>query len=156
MAGLIPIQLHFKKLVKQSCFWTATFSSQHALMSLLSARNSKGTHSYLQLLALLNDVQCTRLKGPLLDTEVFLLSLTEYFNPFDAKVTPDCRLLDSFSDHISFHPCNCSSLNDCNAHLESLDHLYLEAFSFSSTLVIVTDVSAISPKNMQAVSAIHF
>jgi len=27
LVGLIPIQLHLKKLVKQSCLWTATLSS---------------------------------------------------------------------------------------------------------------------------------
>ena len=32
----------------------------------------------------------------------------------------------------------------------------LEASSSSSTLVVVTDASAIPPRNMQAVSAVHF
>jgi len=41
LAGLIPIHLHLKKLVKWSCFWTATLPSQHTLISLLSTRNSK-------------------------------------------------------------------------------------------------------------------
>ena len=43
LADLIPIQLHLKKLVKRSCLWTATLPSQHILISLLSARNSKDT-----------------------------------------------------------------------------------------------------------------
>ena len=55
LAGLIPIQLHLRKLAKRSCLWTATLPSQHALMSLLSARNSKGTCPHPQSLALLND-----------------------------------------------------------------------------------------------------
>ena len=56
---------------------------------------------------------------------------------------------------MSFHPCNRSSLNDCNTHLESLDHFCLETSSSSSTLVVITDASAIPPRNMQAVSAAH-
>jgi len=156
LAGLISIHLHLKKLVKQSCLRTATLSSQYILMSLLSTRNSKGTCPHPQSLALLNDAQCTCLKGPLLDTEASLLNLTECFNPFDAEATPGYRLLNSFSEHISFHLCNCSSLNNCNTHLESLDHLCLEASSSSSTLVVVTDASAIPPRNMQAVSVVHF
>ena len=156
LADLIPIQLYLKKLVKRSCLQTATLPSQHALMSLLSARNSKGTYPHSQSLALLNDAQCAYLKGPLLDTEASLLNLTECFNPLDAEATPGCRLLDSFPDRISFHPCNRSSLNDRNTHLESLDRLCLEASSSSSTLVVVTDASAISPRNMQAISAAHF
>ena len=119
-----------------------------AVMSLLSARNSKGTHPHPQSLALLNDAQCACLKGPLLDTEASLLNLTECFNPLDAEATPGCRLLDSFPNCISFHSCNRSSLNDHNTHLESLDRLCLEASSSSSTLVIVTDVSVIPPRNM--------
>ena len=156
LAGLIPIQLHFKKLVKWFYLRTVTLPSQHALMSLLSARNSRGTRSYPQSLVLLNNAQCTCLKGPLLDTKMSLLSLTKHFNPLDAETTPDYRLLNSFPECISFYPCNCSSLNDHNAHLESLDCLCLETSSFSSTLVVVTDASAIPPRSIQAVSAAHF
>jgi len=59
LAGLIPIHLHFKKLVKQSCLRAATLPSQHALMSLLSACNSKGTCPHSQSLALLTNAQNT-------------------------------------------------------------------------------------------------
>jgi len=75
-------------------------------MSLFSARNSNGACPHPQLLALLNNIQYAYLKNPLLDTEVLLLNLTEYFNSFDTKAIPDYRLLDNFPDHISFHPCN--------------------------------------------------
>ena len=156
LAGLIPIHLHLKKLVKQSYLRAATLPSQHALMSLLSARNSKGTPSHPQSLVLLNDTQCAHLKSPLLNTEASLLNLTKHFNPLDAKTIPGCRLLDSFPNRISFHPCNHSSLNDRNTHLESLNHLCLETSSSSSILVVVTDASAIPLRNMQAISAAHF
>ena len=55
LTGLIPIHLHLKKLVKQSCLRAAILSSQHALMSLLSAKHSKGAPPHPQSLALLND-----------------------------------------------------------------------------------------------------
>ena len=80
MAGLIPIHLHLKKLVKRSCLRAATLPSQHALLSLLSTRNSKGAHPHLQSLALLTDAQSARLRSPLLDTEASLLNLTERFD----------------------------------------------------------------------------
>ena len=115
---------------------------QHALISLLSARNSKGTRPHPQLLVLLNDAQYAHLKGLLLDIEVSLLSLTKCFKLLDAETIPGCRLLDSFPNR--------------NTHLESLDCLCLEASSSSSTLVVVTDASAIPPRNMQAISAAHF
>ena len=117
LAGLIPIHLYLKKLVKQSYLRAATLPSQHTLMSLLSAKCSKNTPPHPQSLALLNNTQCARLKDPLLDTEAFLLNLTECFNLLHAKVIPGCRLLDSFPDYISFHLCNHSSLRDCKTHL---------------------------------------
>ena len=46
LAGLIPIQLHLKKLVKRSCLRTATLPSQHALMFLLSACFSSFNYYY--------------------------------------------------------------------------------------------------------------
>ena len=153
LVGLIPIHLHLKKLVKWSCLRAATLPS---LISLLSAKHSKGAPPYPQSLALLNDIQCARLKDPLLDTEASLLNLTECFDPLHAEATLGCRLLDSFSDYISFHPCNHSSFRDCKTHLQSLDYLCLEASSSSSTLVVVTDANVIPSRCMQAVSAVNF
>ena len=90
-----------------------------------------------------------------MDTEASLLNLTECFDLLHTEATPGCRLLDSFSDSISFHPCNCSSLRDCKTHLQSLDHLCLEASSSPSTLVVVTNASVIPSRCMQAVSAAY-
>ena len=106
-------------------------------MSLLSAKHSKGAPPHPQSLVLLNNTQCTHLKGPLLDTEASLLNLTEYFDSLHAEATPGCRLPDSFPNHISFYLCNRLSLRDCKTHLQSLDCLCLEASSFPFILVVV-------------------
>ena len=90
-----------------------------------------------------------------MDTEASLLNLIECFNPLHAEATPGYRLLDSFPDHISFHPYNCSSFRDCKTYLQSLDYLCLKASSFPSTLVVVTDASVTLSRCMQAVSAVH-
>ena len=155
LADLIPIHLHLKELVKQSCLKAATLPSQHTLMSLLSAKHSKDTPPHPQSLALLNNTQCACLKGSLLDTEVSLLNLTECFDPLHTEAIPGCRLLDSFPDCIFFYHCNRSSLSECKTHLQSLDQLCLEASSFPSTLVVVTDASVIPSRHIQAVSAAH-
>ena len=55
LTSFILIYLHLKKLIKRSYLRTATLSSQNALMSLLSAKHSKGTSPHSQSLALLND-----------------------------------------------------------------------------------------------------
>ena len=148
LAGLIPIHLHLKKLVKRSCLRAATLPSQHVLMSLLSAHNSKGASPHSQSLAFLTDAQSAWLKSPLLDTEAALLNLTERFSPLDSKMRPGYRLLDNFPDRVSFHPCNCSNESFHTSHLRALDRLRHEASSDPFMLVVVTDVSVIPPRNM--------
>jgi len=96
------------------------------------------------------------LKGSLLDTEASLLNLTKHFNSLNANIILDCKLLNSFPDHIFFHPYNCPSLNDCIAHLKSLDYLCHNVVSSSFTLIVVTNTSVILLRNMQTLSAAHF
>ena len=121
LAGLIPIHLHLKKLAKRSYLRTATLSSQHALLSRLSACNSKGAHPHPQSLALLTDAQSAWLRSPLLDTEVFLLNLTKCFDSLYPEICPGCRLLDNFPDHIFFHPCDHSNGHTCKLQFDALD-----------------------------------
>ena len=156
LAGLIPIHLHLKKLAKQSCLRAAMLPSQHAILPLLSACNSKGAHPHPQSLALLTNAQSTWLRSPLLDTEALLFNLTECFDSLHSEIRPGCRLLNNFSDHISFHPCDHS--NGCTRKLQfdALDCLCHEASFNLLTLVVATDASVISPRNMQAVSVAHF
>ena len=155
LVGLIPIYLYLKKLVKQFCLRTATLLLQYVPMSLLRTKHFKSASSHPQSLTLLNDTQYACLKGHLLDTEASLLNLIECFDSLYAEAISGYRLLDSFPDHISFHPFNCSSLRDCKTHLQSLDCLCLEASFSPSTLVVVTDASVIPSRHMQAVSAVH-
>jgi len=145
LAGLIPIYLYLKKLVKWSCLKAATLPSQHVLMCLLSAHNSKNTYLHSQLPAFLTDAQSTWLRSSLLDTEVSLLNLIEHFDPLHSEACPGCRLLDNFSDRVSFHPCNCSKKSTIKAHFQALDH---KASTDPSTLVVVTDASVIPPRNI--------
>ena len=98
LADLIPIHLYLKKLAKRSCLRAAMLLSQHALLSLLSACNSKGAHPHPQSLALLTDAQSARLRSSLLDTEASLLNLTERFDSLHPEIRPGCRLLDNFPD----------------------------------------------------------
>jgi len=91
-----------------------------------------------------------------LDTEASLLNLTECFDPLHSEDYLGCRLLDNFSDHVLFYPCDRSKGSTIKAHFQALDCLHHEASTDPSTLIIVTDLSVISPRNMQAVSAAHF
>jgi len=123
--------------------------SQHALLSLLSTRNSKSAHPHPQSLALLTDAQSAQLRSPLLNTEASLLNLTERFDSLHPEIRPGYRLLDNFPDHVSFHPCD-------RSNGRTLDRLCHEASADPSTLIVATDASVIPPRNMQAISVAHF
>ena len=155
LAGLIPIHLHFKKLAKQSCLRTVTFSLQHVLISLLSIKYSKSAFPYQQSFAFLNDIQYDCLKGSLLDTEASLLNLTEYFNSLAAEATLGCMLLDNLPDCIFFYFYNYLSLSSCKTYIQFLDHLCLKASFSPPTLAIVTNRSVIPSRCIQAVSAVY-
>jgi len=78
---------------------------QHALLSLLSAHNSKGAHPHPQSLALLTDVQSAWLRSPLLDTEASLLNLTECFDSLYPEIRPGYRLFPKtqYLLHYAYH-----------------------------------------------------
>ena len=97
LAGLIPIYFHLKKLAKRSCLRAAMLPSQHALLSFLSACNSKGAHPHPQSFTLLTDAQSAPLRSPLLDTEASLLNLTEHFDSLHPEICLGCRLLDNLT-----------------------------------------------------------
>jgi len=156
LAGLIPIHLYLKKLAKRLCLRAATLPSQYALLSLLSARNSKGAYPHLQSLAFLTDAQSAQLRSPLLDTEASLLNLTECFDLLHPEIRLGCRLLDNFPDYVSFYLCDRSNGHTRKLQFDALDRLCYEASSNPSTLVVITDASVIPPRNMQAVSVVHF
>ena len=109
-------------------------------MSLLSVRSLKSTCPLLLLLAFLSDIHCAHLKSSLLDTELLLLNLTKCLDSLDAETILYHRLLDSFTDHIFFYYCNCSSLNNCIAYLEFLNHLCLQGVTFPYTLIVITNI----------------
>jgi len=96
------------------------------------------------------------LRSPLLDTEVLLLNLTECFDSLHPEIHLGCRLLDNFPDHVSFHPYDRFNGHTHKLQFDALDRLCHEAFSDPSTLVVITDASVISPRNMQAVLVAHF
>jgi len=99
--------------------------------------------------------QYTCLKSLLLNTKTSLLNLIEYFNFFNTEAIPSFKLLDNFSDHISFYPYNYSSFSSCKSYLKSLDHLCLKASFFFSTLIFITDISTISSRNIHVSGVVH-
>ena len=77
----------------------------------------------------------------------------KYFPSFtllNLKFSPGCRVIDNFSEHISFNICKKGNHN--KSHEQELDKMVLENSSSSSIAIIVSDVSI---KNNVATSIAH-
>ena len=77
-----------------------------------------------------------------------LSNLIECFDLFHFKAYPGYRLLDNFSDCISFYSCNCFKGSTIKAYFQALDCLCYGASTDPSILVIVTDASVILSRNI--------
>jgi len=92
--------------------------------------------------------QRIKLKSPLIDAddkhnEIFLFS--SFFNN---EFIPGKCLVDTFSDHFSFHPC---TLN-IQKHMENLKEIAIRAFSDPFSSIVMSDASI---KNQIATSISH-
>jgi len=72
------------------------------------------------------------------------------FIPLYSEFSPGLRIIDNFSDYISFNICNKKKDNKHRAH--QLNKLALESSSSSSTAIITSDASI---KNDVATSLLH-
>ena len=77
----------------------------------------------------------------------------ECFSSFaflNSEFSPSLRIIDNFSDHISFNVCD--KEKDIKLHAQELDNMVLESFLFSSVTIIVSDASI---KNNVATFIVH-
>ena len=72
------------------------------------------------------------------------------FIPLHSEFSPGLRVINKFSDHISFNVHDKGK--DDKSHAHQLDNMVLEFSSFSSTTIIVSDTSI---KNNVATSILH-
>ena len=72
------------------------------------------------------------------------------FAPLDLEFSPGLRVIDNFSDRISFNVYDKEKDNKSRIH--QLDKMVLEFFSFSSVAIIASDMSI---KNNVATSIMH-
>jgi len=72
------------------------------------------------------------------------------FTPLDSEFSPGCRVIDNFSECISFNICRKGNNN--KSYEQELDKMVLENSSSSSVTIIVSDVSI---KNNVTTSITH-
>ena len=106
-----------------------------------SENKIKSTVNDLDIVALdsLTNRQQSLIKGHLVDLANKINECFPFFNPLNSEFSPGLRVIDNFSDHISFNLFN--KKKDDKSHAQLLNEIVLESSSFLSVTIIASDVS---------------
>jgi len=103
---LVPIKLHLQKLGRRSQLWAYKLPPNHLVCSLMNSQyNASPTHNFVPLNSLTNQ-QYSLIKGYLVDMANRFNECFLSFIPLHLEFSPRLRVIDNFSDHISFNVCN--------------------------------------------------
>ena len=150
IAGLIPINLHLQKLDSKSQLHASKLPPSHLICSLIDSQlNSHSNFDAVTLDSLTNQ-QCFLVKGHLVDVANRINKCFPSFIPLNSEFSPGLRVIDNFSDRISFNVCN--KEKDDKSCVQLLNEIVLESSSFPFVTIIVTGASI---KNNVATSIVH-
>ena len=135
--GLIPIYLYIKKLYNHFFSRGYSLPHNHIIKSILSSDESSDHTLYSLSLDTLTFKQRSSLNSSLINMDNKKNKFIASFNPFNQEFSPGNRLIDSFSNIISFYPQGKNVKN----HIQNLDFLMLRASSNSSTSLVISNVS---------------
>jgi len=141
IAGLIPINLHLKKLNGRHHLRYATIPTSHAINSLLDKHQSKNQNQHKFALANLTQKQKTKLKSPIKDVSEKLNEIKDEFDPFYILFHPGLRLVDHFSSRILFHSPTSSSDEALFDHSSKLNQTFKENQNSSKGIAVISDGS---------------
>ena len=150
IAGLVPIKLHLQKLGGRSQLQAHKLPPNHLVCSLMDSQyNASLTHNFVPLNSLTNQ-QYSLIKGYLVNMANRLNKCFPSFIPLHLEFSPELRVINNFSDHISFNVHDKGKDDKSCTH--QLDNIVLEFSSSPSTTIIVSDMSI---KNNVATSISH-
>jgi len=150
ITGLIPIKLHLQKLGSKSQLQVHKLPSNHLVCSFIDSQSSVSTPQNFIHLDFLTNQQYSLIKSHLVNMANRFNESFLSFISLHSEFSPGLRIIDNFSDCISFNICNKGKDDKHCAY--QLDELALESSSSSSTAIIASDASI---KNDIAISILH-
>jgi len=141
IAGLIPINLHLKKLNGRHHLRYATTPTSHAINSLLENHQSINQNQHKLALANLTLKQKMKLKSPIKDVSDRLNEIKDEFDPFHILFHPGLRLVDHFSSRILFHTSPSSSDEALVDYSSKLNQIFKDNQNSSKGIAVIADGS---------------
>lgn len=120
IAGLILIYLHFRKLNGRCHLQYTSVPHNHTINSLLDPQHAKNVPPHRFFLPKLTDIQRTKLKSLALDINNCFSEVTDSFISFHPIFSPGLRLVNYFSNCITFHSPISSNNKDLQKHIQNL------------------------------------
>ena len=154
IAGLIPINLHLKKLNGHYHLRYVTIHSSYAINTLLDKHQSRNQNQHKFALANLTNKQKLKLKSPIKDVSKRLNEIKDEFDPYHIIFHPSLRLVDHFSSRIVFHSPDSSSDKALFDHSSKLNLAFEKTQKSSSDIAIISDGSVKAVGSATAVAHI--
>ena len=127
IARLIPIKLHLQKLGGRSQLRAYKLPPSYLVHSLIDLQLNTPPNFKSVALDLLTNWQYSLVKGYLVDMANRSNKCFSSFTPLDLEFSSGLRVIDNFSDCISFNVCN--KEKDNKSHIHQLDEMVLESSS---------------------------
>ena len=141
IAGLIPINLHLKKLNGRHHLRYATIPPSHVINALLDKHQSKNQNQHKFALANLTNKQKSKLKSPIKDVSERLNKIKNEFDPHHIIFHPGLYLVDHFSSRIVFHSPDSSSNEALFDHSSKLNLVFEKTQKSSNDIAVISDGS---------------
>jgi len=101
--GLIPIKLHFQKLMGRLQLCTLSLSHNHLIQTFMDSSSSSPICQYPISLKSLTDCQKASIKDYLVNSNNKSHGIFPFFSPLHPEIFLGSRIIDNFSDHFSFN-----------------------------------------------------
>jgi len=154
IAGLIPINLHLKKLNGRHHLRYTTIHSSHAINTLLNKHQNRNQNQHKFASANLTNKQISKLKSPIKDISERLNEIKDEFDPYHSIFHPGLCLVDHFSSRIVFHSPVSPSDEALFDHLSKLNLAFEKVQKSSNDIAVISDGSVKAVGSATAVAHI--
>ena len=152
IASLIPINLHLQQLGSRSQLRAHSLPPNHILQSLMNRNLYSSSCQHALSLSFLTRCQQELIKGHIIDMNNCFNEVFPSFDSFNPEFSPSNRIIDTFSNHFSFHLFNKCISQNIKSHIQQLYKLAFKSSDSPSFVLIVTDANI---KNNIATSISH-
>ncbi|KAK1215529.1 hypothetical protein PQX77_021860 [Marasmius sp. AFHP31] len=154
LMGLIPIDLHLRKMAKRAAFRGSTLMGMHPLWALFPAGLSQGVQRHSLSMTSRPHPSTKKIVGPVLDMVATMPEVTEWFDLVDGLAAPGNQIWDLFPGRIRLDKSPRASDQEAEGESRSdhLDRLLSECERVPEEIVVATDASVPSSSRHQSVA----